>query len=35
LPIRHGFPARVVTPTPYGCIGSTKWLTDHLDAFDQ
>jgi DMSO/TMAO reductase YedYZ molybdopterin-dependent catalytic subunit len=39
LPIRHGFPARLVTPGVYGYIGSTKWLTElevtTFDAFDQ
>jgi DMSO/TMAO reductase YedYZ molybdopterin-dependent catalytic subunit len=39
LPIRHGFPARLVTPGLYGYIGSTKWLTElevtTFDAFDQ
>jgi DMSO/TMAO reductase YedYZ molybdopterin-dependent catalytic subunit len=39
LPIRHGFPARLVTPGIYGYIGSTKWLTElevtTFDAFDQ
>jgi DMSO/TMAO reductase YedYZ molybdopterin-dependent catalytic subunit len=28
LPLRHGFPARLVTPGLYGYIGSTKWLTE-------
>jgi DMSO/TMAO reductase YedYZ molybdopterin-dependent catalytic subunit len=39
LPLRHGFPARLVTPGIYGCVGSTKWLTElevtTFDAFDQ
>jgi DMSO/TMAO reductase YedYZ molybdopterin-dependent catalytic subunit len=39
LPLRHGFPARLVTPGIYGYIGSTKWLTElevtTFDAFDQ
>jgi len=39
LPIRHGFPARLVTPGLYGYIGSTKWLTElevtTFDSFDQ
>jgi DMSO/TMAO reductase YedYZ molybdopterin-dependent catalytic subunit len=39
LPLRHGFPARLVTPGLYGYIGSTKWLTElevtTFDAFDQ
>ena len=39
LPLRHGFPARLVTPGVYGYVGSTKWLTElevtTFDAFDQ
>jgi DMSO/TMAO reductase YedYZ molybdopterin-dependent catalytic subunit len=39
LPIRHGFPARLVTPGVYGYVGSTKWLSElevtTFDAFDQ
>jgi DMSO/TMAO reductase YedYZ molybdopterin-dependent catalytic subunit len=39
LPLRHGFPARLVTPGIYGYAGSTKWLTElevtTFDAFDQ
>jgi len=39
LPLRHGFPARLVTPGLYGYVGSTKWLTSlevtTFDAFDQ
>jgi DMSO/TMAO reductase YedYZ molybdopterin-dependent catalytic subunit len=39
LPLRHGFPARLVTPGIYGYTGSTKWLTElevtTFDAFDQ
>ncbi|HEY6696698.1 MAG TPA: molybdopterin-dependent oxidoreductase [Acidimicrobiales bacterium] len=39
LPLKHGFPARLVTPGLYGYIGSTKWLTElevtTFDAFDQ
>jgi DMSO/TMAO reductase YedYZ molybdopterin-dependent catalytic subunit len=39
LPLRHGFPARLVTPGIYGYVGSTKWLTElevtTFDAFDQ
>jgi hypothetical protein len=26
LPVRHGFPARLVTPGLYGFVGCTKWL---------
>jgi DMSO/TMAO reductase YedYZ molybdopterin-dependent catalytic subunit len=39
LPLRHGFPARLVTPGLYGYVGATKWLTEievtTFDAFDQ
>jgi DMSO/TMAO reductase YedYZ molybdopterin-dependent catalytic subunit len=39
LPLKHGFPARLVTPGLYGYIGSTKWLTElevtTFGAFDQ
>jgi DMSO/TMAO reductase YedYZ molybdopterin-dependent catalytic subunit len=39
LPLRHGFPARLVTPGLYGYVGSTKWLTElevtTFSAFDQ
>lgn len=28
LPLRHGFPARMVVPGIYGYVGSTKWVTD-------
>jgi DMSO/TMAO reductase YedYZ molybdopterin-dependent catalytic subunit len=39
LPLKHGFPARLVTPGLYGYIGSTKWLSElevtTFDAFDQ
>jgi hypothetical protein len=39
LPLRHGFPARLVTPGIYGYVGSTKWLTElevtTFAAFDQ
>lgn len=39
LPLKHGLPARLVTPGLYGYIGSTKWLTElevtTFDAFDQ
>ncbi|HET6952898.1 MAG TPA: molybdopterin-dependent oxidoreductase, partial [Acidimicrobiales bacterium] len=39
LPLRHGFPARLVTPGIYGYAGSTKWLTElevtTFDALDQ
>ena len=39
LPLRHGFPARLVTPGLYGYVGSTKWLTElevtTFAAFDQ
>jgi DMSO/TMAO reductase YedYZ molybdopterin-dependent catalytic subunit len=39
LPLRHGFPARLVTPGIYGYVGGTKWLTEievtTFAAFDQ
>lgn len=28
LPIRHGFPARLVVPGLYGYVSATKWLSD-------
>jgi DMSO/TMAO reductase YedYZ molybdopterin-dependent catalytic subunit len=28
LPVRHGFPARMVTPGLYGYVSATKWLVD-------
>ncbi len=28
LPIRHGFPARLVVPGLYGYVSATKWLTE-------
>lgn len=38
LPIRHGFPVRLVVPGLYGYIGSVKWLTSieltTMDGFD-
>ena len=38
LPVRHGFPARLVVPGLYGYVSATKWLTEleltTLDAFD-
>lgn len=38
LPIRHGFPVRLVVPGLYGYIGSVKWLTgielNTMDGFD-
>lgn len=33
LPIKHGFPARLVVPGLYGYSSATKWLTD-LDVSD-
>jgi DMSO/TMAO reductase YedYZ molybdopterin-dependent catalytic subunit len=39
LPLRHGFPARLVVPGLYGYVSATKWLTQieltRFDAFDQ
>jgi DMSO/TMAO reductase YedYZ molybdopterin-dependent catalytic subunit len=38
LPVRHGFPARLVVPGLYGYVSATKWLKElqltTLDAFD-
>ena len=38
LPVRHGFPARLVVPGLYGYVSATKWLAEieltTLDAFD-
>jgi DMSO/TMAO reductase YedYZ molybdopterin-dependent catalytic subunit len=38
LPLRHGFPARLVVPGLYGYVSATKWLTEieltTWDAFD-
>lgn len=38
LPVRHGFPARLIVPGLYGYVSATKWLTDleltGWDAFD-
>jgi DMSO/TMAO reductase YedYZ molybdopterin-dependent catalytic subunit len=28
LPLKHGFPARLVTPGLYGYVSATKWLVD-------
>jgi DMSO/TMAO reductase YedYZ molybdopterin-dependent catalytic subunit len=28
LPVKHGFPARLVVPGLYGYVSATKWLTD-------
>lgn len=28
LPVRHGFPARLVVPGLYGYVSATKWLTE-------
>ena len=28
LPLKHGFPARMVTPGLYGYVSATKWLVD-------
>ena len=36
LPIRHGFPARLVVPGLYGYVSATKWLTEiELTRFDE
>jgi DMSO/TMAO reductase YedYZ molybdopterin-dependent catalytic subunit len=38
LPLRHGFPVRMVVPGLYGYVSATKWLVDlevsRFDAFD-
>jgi DMSO/TMAO reductase YedYZ molybdopterin-dependent catalytic subunit len=38
LPVKHGFPARLIVPGLYGYVSATKWLTEieltTLDAFD-
>jgi DMSO/TMAO reductase YedYZ molybdopterin-dependent catalytic subunit len=38
LPVKHGFPARLVIPGLYGYVSATKWLTEieltTWDAFD-
>jgi DMSO/TMAO reductase YedYZ molybdopterin-dependent catalytic subunit len=35
LPLRHGFPARLVVPGLYGYVSATKWLTEiELTRFD-
>jgi DMSO/TMAO reductase YedYZ molybdopterin-dependent catalytic subunit len=36
LPVRHGFPARLVVPGLYGYVSATKWLKEiELSRFDQ
>lgn len=39
LPLKHGFPARLVTPGLYGYVSATKWLSEieltTFEAFDQ
>ncbi|QGG95923.1 molybdopterin-dependent oxidoreductase [Actinomarinicola tropica] len=36
LPIRHGFPARLVVPGLYGYVSATKWLSEiELTRFDR
>jgi len=39
LPLRHGFPARLIVPGLYGYVSATKWLEQieltRFDAFDQ
>ncbi|WP_433603475.1 molybdopterin-dependent oxidoreductase [Nocardia sp. CA-135953] len=36
LPIRHGFPARLVVPGLYGYLSATKWVTDlQVTRFDR
>ncbi len=39
LPLRHGFPARLIVPGLYGYVSATKWLEEieltRFDRFDQ
>jgi hypothetical protein len=36
LPLRHGYPARLVVPGLYGYVSATKWVTEiELTRFDQ
>ncbi len=36
LPIRHGYPARLVVPGVYGYVSATKWLSEiELTRFDE
>lgn len=36
LPVKHGFPARIIVPGIYGYVSATKWLTRiELTRFDQ
>lgn len=36
LPLKHGFPARIIVPGLYGYVSATKWLTRiELTRFDQ
>lgn len=39
LPLRHGFPARLIVPGLYGYVSATKWLSEieltRFDEFDQ
>ncbi len=36
LPIRHGFPARLVVPGVYGYVSATKWLSEiELTTFEE
>jgi DMSO/TMAO reductase YedYZ molybdopterin-dependent catalytic subunit len=36
LPLRHGFPARLIVPGLYGYVSATKWLSQiELTRFDQ
>ena len=36
LPIKHGFPARLIVPGLYGYVSATKWLSDiELTRFDR
>jgi DMSO/TMAO reductase YedYZ molybdopterin-dependent catalytic subunit len=36
LPIKHGFPARLIVPGVYGYVSATKWLSEiQLSRFDE
>ncbi|HVT75911.1 MAG TPA: molybdopterin-dependent oxidoreductase [Acidimicrobiales bacterium] len=36
LPVRHGYPARLIVPGLYGYVSATKWLSDiELTRFDR
>ncbi|MGB3412498.1 MAG: molybdopterin-dependent oxidoreductase [Microthrixaceae bacterium] len=36
LPVKHGFPARLIVPGLYGYVSATKWITEiELSTFDR